>query len=410
MTQLNLTLEPEFLKALFLHDNGDAVKKLVERVIDAVLNAEAEEQVGAALYERTGEARTYRNGYRERSITTRVGTLELHIPKLRNGHFSTELFARYQCNERALMLSLMEMVIQGVSTRKVSAITEKLCGTQFSAQTVSQLCKELDESINVFRNRPLTKAYPFLCADATYVRQHSEDRGVISVGLFIVLGVREDGIREVLGFSVSEKESEATWKEMFQSLKNRGLQGVRLITSDAHCGIQKAIFQSFPGCAWQRCQTHFSRNVLDACPSRTVPELKIRLRDMYEAPTLDECRNRRDAILKDFSLSAPKAMKVLEQGWNDIVSVYAYPPTLRKKLRTSNAIERVNGEIKRRENVIRIFPNEASILRLMGAILMDLHENWAQRKYMDLTELCHWEAEQVVAPMGAMGEGTTSAA
>lgn len=410
MTHIHLTLETEFLKDLFLHEKGDAVKRLVEKVVDAVLNAEAEEQVGAALYERTGEARTYRNGYRDRSLTTRVGTLNLHIPKLRDGHFSTELFMRYQRNERALMLSLMEMVVQGVSTRKVSAITEKLCGSQFSAQTVSTLCKELDVSVEAFRNRPLTHAYPFLIADATYVRQHSQDRGIISTGLFIVLGVREDGVREVLGFSVSEKESETTWKEMFQSLKDRGLQGVRLITSDAHCGIQKAIFAEFPGSAWQRCQTHFSRNVLDACPSKRVSELKVRLRDMYDAPDLEECRRRRDRICEDFACSAPKAVKVLEAGWNDIISIYAYPPSLRKKLRTSNAVERVNGEIKRRENVIRIFPNAASILRLLGAILMDLNEGWSQRQYMDLSKLCHWDAERAVAPMGAQGEGDLSVA
>lgn len=390
MAQVNLTLEPEFLKALFLHDNGEAVKQLVEKVIDAILNAEAENKLGAALYERTGDTRTYRNGYRERELTTRVGTLNLHIPKFRNGNFSTELFLRYQRNERALMLSMMEMVIKGVSTRKVSAITETLCGSNFSATTVSNLCKELDETVTAFKERPLSRNYPFLCADATYVRVHSSTRGVISVGLFIVIGIRDDGVREILGFSVSEKESEQSWKEMFNSLKKRGLRGVRLITSDAHCGIQKAILSEFPGCNWQRCQTHFSRNVLEACPNKLVPSLKEKLRDMYDAPNLEECQRRKDAIIEEFAKSAPKAMKILEDGYFDIISVYAYPPALRKKLRTSNAIERVNEEIKRRERVIRIFPNEQSVLRLMGAILMDLHENWSQRKYMDLTELKSW--------------------
>lgn len=303
------------------------------------------------------------------------------------------------------MLSLMEMVIQGVFTRKVSAITEKLCGSNFS-QPVSNLCKELNEAVNSCRNRPLIDAYPFICADATYVRVHSEDgRGVISAGLFIVLGVREDGVREVLGFSVSEKESTVTWKDMFQSLKERGLHGVRLITSDAHGGIEKAILSEFPGCSWQRCQTHFSRNVIDSCPSKMVPELKVKLRDMYEAPNLEECKRRRDAIINEFGSRAPKAIKVLEEGWNDIISIYAYPPQLRKKLRTSNAIERVNGEIKRREHVIRIFPNEDSILRLMGSILMDLNENWSTHKYMNLSCLCQWAVENSAAPMGALEEG-----
>jgi putative transposase len=401
MTQIQFTLEDELVKELFLDPNQEAMKKLMEKIIDAILNAEAEEQVGAALYERTGQERTYRNGYRPRSLTTRVGSLNLHIPKLRNGNFSTELFARYQRSEKALELTLMEMVIQGVSTRRVSAITEKLCGTKFSAQTVSQLCKELDGPIKAFRERPLTASYPFICADATYTRMHDPNRGVISAGLFIVLGIREDGYREVLGFSVSEKESEETWKEMFQSLKARGLKGVRMVTSDAHCGIQKAIFAEFPGCAWQRCQTHFSRNVLDACPSRLAPELKVRLRDMYEAPTLEECRQRRDSILEDYAQTAPKAMRVLENGWNDIVSVYAFPPHLRKKLRTSNSIERLNGEVRRRESVVRIFPNEASILRLLGSVLMEKNDDWTQRRYMNLSCLESWDVESAAAPMGA---------
>ncbi|WP_435029653.1 transposase [Levyella massiliensis] len=198
MTQIHLNLEPELLKALFMHDSGDAVRKLVEKVVDAVLNAEAEEEVGLSLYERHDNGEAYRNVYRARDFTVCVGTLHLHVPKLRKGHFSTQLFARYQRSERAFMLSLMEMVIQGVSTRKVFAITEKLCGTQFSAQTVSMLCKQLDEEINAFRNRPLTASYPFIIADATYVREHSKSNGVVSAGLFITIGIQEDGACEII--------------------------------------------------------------------------------------------------------------------------------------------------------------------------------------------------------------------
>lgn len=410
MTRINLTLEPELLKDLFMHDSGDAVRKLVEKVVDAVLNAEAEEQVGLSLYERHNNGEVYRNGYRERDFTVRVGTLNLHVPKLRKGHFSTQLFARYQRSERAFILSLMEMVIQGVSTRKVSAITQKLCGTKFSAQTVSTLCKQLDEEVEAFRNRPLTASYPFILADATYVRVHSPMGAVVSVGLFIAIGIREDGVREVLGFDVSQKESEQTWKAMFQSLKKRGLRGVRLVTTDAHCGIQKAVQSEFPGCAWQRCQTHFSKNVLDACPAKLKPELKVALRDMYEAPSLEECRSRRDHILEKYADAAPKAMEVLDKGWADIVSVYALPLSMRKKLRTSNMVERLNGEVKRRESVIRIFPNIESILRLMGAILMDENEKWSQRRYMNLEELASWDLEQAAAPMGAQEERASSVA
>lgn len=290
MTQIHLTLETEFLKDLFMAD------------------------IGRTLYERSDNDQIYRNGYRQRDFTVRIGTLNLHIPKLRKGHFSTQLFSRYQRNKRAFMLSLMKMVIQGVSTRKVSKITETLCGTMFSAQTVSNLCKELDTEINEFRNRPLTHDYPFIIADATYVRVHSKNYGVISVGLFIVLGIRENGVREVLAFDVYEKETKDTWKLMFKTLKERGLQGVQLITTDAHCGIQDAVKQEFPGCAWQRCQTHFSRNVLDACPANLMTNIKEQLRDMYEAPTLEECKKRKDQIVKKYSEYAPRAMKVLDNG------------------------------------------------------------------------------------------------
>lgn len=400
MTQINLTLDNELLKDIFVHSDGEAMKTLLEEVFNAILSAEAEEQIGAKPYERTDERKTYRNGTRTRLMKTRVGTLELHIPKLRNGHFSTKLFQRYQRNEKAFVLALMESVINGVSTRNVTKITETLCGTSFSHQTISNLCKELDGPINKFRNRPLTAKYPFLWADAMYTRTHTEDRGVINVGLFIVLGVREDGVREVLSFSVSERESELTWSEVFSDLKVRGLDGVQLITSDAHGGIQKAIKTHFPGVAWQRCQTHFSKNILDGCPKKLQPELKEALKDMYNAPNLEECKNRRDAILEKHQDLAPRAMRVLDEGWNDIVSIYAFAPELRKKLRTSNPVERVNQEVRRRERVIRIFPNQASILRLLGALLIEMHEKWASRKYMNMDILKEWETEKSSSPMG----------
>jgi len=206
------------------------------------------------------------------------------------------------------------------------------------------------------------------------VREHSKSNGVVSAGLFITIGIQEDGACEIIGFDVSEKESEQTWKNMFQSLKQRGLHGVRLVTTDAHCGIQKAVKSEFPGSAWQRCQTHFSRNILDACPAKLMPELKADIQDMYEAPTLWECRHRRDRILEKYKNTAPKALSILDRGWADIVSIYAFPPSLRKKLRTSNMVERLNEELRRRERVLRSFPNKASILRLMGAILMEENE------------------------------------
>ena len=383
MTQLNITLSEETLKELMLGDRDEAVRKLLESVFNAVLNAEASEQVGADLYERTDERVTYRNGYRERQYKTRVGTLDLLIPKLRNGTFSTTLFANYERSEKALVLSLMEMVLQGVSTRKVSRITETLCGSSFSKSTVSKLCEELDKEVEPFRKRPLTKAYPFLIVDAIYVK--ARDSGSVkSKGLLVAIGVNEDGHREVLGFKAGDGESYEIWFSFFSELKEQGLQGVDLVTSDQHKGLVKAIRKQFEGASWQRCQTHFSRNVLDKVPKKAQREVKLRLKDIYNSPELEEARERKEALLDYLEEHAPRAVETLDNGFDDITAVFQLPEVCRRRLRTSNSLERVNQELRRRERVIRIFPNEASIERLLGSLLIEMHENWISgRRYID---------------------------
>ncbi|NLW54489.1 MAG: IS256 family transposase [Clostridiaceae bacterium] len=383
MTQLNITLSEETLKELMLGDRDEAVRKLLESVFNAVLNAEASEQVGADLYERTDERVTYRNGYRERQYKTRVGTLDLLIPKLRNGTFSTTLFANYERSEKALVLSLMEMVLQGVSTRKVSRITETLCGSSFSKSTVSKLCEELDKEVEQFLKRPLTRAYPFLIVDAIYVK--ARDSGSVkSKGLLVAIGVNEDGHREVLGFKAGDGESYEFWFSFFSELKEQGLQGVDLVTSDQHKGLVKAIRKQFEGASWQRCQTHFSRNVLDKVPKKAQREVKLRLKDIYNSPELEEARERKEALLDYLEEHAPRAVETLDNGFDDITAVFQLPEVCRRRLRTSNSLERVNQELRRRERVIRIFPNEASIERLLGSLLIEMHENWISgRRYID---------------------------
>ena len=383
MTQLNITLNEETLKELMLGNRDEALRKLLEAVFNAVLKAEASEQVGADLYERTDERQTYRNGYRERQFKTRVGSLELLIPKLRNGTFSTTLFANYERSERALVLALMEMVLQGVSTRKVSNITETLCGTSFSKSTVSKLCEELDKEVEQFRRRPLTKAYPFLIVDAIYVKARDAGR-VKSKGLLVAIGVNEDGNREVLGFKAGDGESYEIWFSFFSELKEQGLHGVDLVVSDQHKGLVKAILEQFEGASWQRCQTHFSRNVLDKVPKKTQREVKVWLKDLYNSPNLAEARIRKDALVDYLEKYAPKAVEILDAGFDDITAVFQLPEVCRRRLRTSNSIERVNQELRRRERVIRIFPNEASIERLLGSLLIEMHENWISgRRYID---------------------------
>ena len=387
MTQINVTLDSEILHGLFSSNGRDeAFSKLLECILNQVLNAQAAEQVGADRYERSEDRSGYRNGFRMRSMTTRVGTIELQVPRLRDGKFSTALFHRYQRSEQALVLAMMEMVVNGVSTRKVGIITEELCGKQFSKSTVSDLCKGLDPVVSEFRNRKLTSKYPFVIVDALYTKVRENGR-VRSKGFLAAIGVREDGRREILGFSVADSESETSWSEFFTSLKSRGLTGVDLVVSDNHGGLVAAVKKQFHNASWQRCQTHFSRNVLDKTPKKLQPEIKQCLREIYTASKIEIARSLRDEMLETYADTAPKAMAVLEKGFDDVMAVMSLPIKYRKRLRTSNSIERLNQEIRRRERVIRIFPNEASLLRLIGALLIEQDEKWSSgKKYLSMEE------------------------
>jgi putative transposase len=385
MAQYNITITEELLHGLFLSNGRDeAFSKLLEEIFNQVLLSQSTEQIGAQPYERTEDRTAYRNGFRDRQLTTRVGTLTLRVPRHRNGHFSTELFARYQRSEQALVLAMMEMVINGVSTRKVEQITEELCGKKFSKSTVSALCKNLDPMVEAFRTRPLHCHYPFLMVDAIYVKVRENGR-IQSRGLLIAIAVNEEGHREIIGFQLANSESESSWGELFSSLKDRGLKNVDLVTSDDHKGLVNAVRRHFQGTSWQRCQTHFSRNMLDHTPKALQPEVKEELRRLYESVDLESARKVRDQIIKTYGSKAPKATALLDEAFDDITAVLALPLKYRKRLRTTNGVERLNQEIRRRERVIRIFPNAASVIRLMGALLMEHDEKWQTgRKYFDM--------------------------
>lgn len=385
MAQFNITINSEELHELFLGNSRDeAVAKLLEKIFNEVLLCQSEEQLSAKPYERTDQRKGYRNGYYNRGLTTRVGTLNLRIPRHRNGEFSTELFERYQRSEQALLLAMMEMVVNGVSTRKIETITQELCGKKFSKSTVSSLCKKLDPIVHAFRTRPLESHYPFLIVDALYVKVR-EDNRVQSKGLLIAVGVNEEGYRKIIGFSVANTESESSWGEFFSSLKERGLKDVHLITSDDHKGLVKAARRHFQGSTWQRCQTHFSRNMLDHTPKALQPEIKEELRKLYEAVDVDSARKVKDQIIDKYETRAPKAVALLDEAFDDITAILVVPLKYRKRLRTTNGVERLNQEVRRRERVIRIFPNGASVIRLMGALLMEQDEKWqAGRKYFDM--------------------------
>jgi len=390
MAQFNITITEELLHGLFLSNGKDeAFSKLLEEIFNQVLLAQSTEQLGAEPYERTEGRTAYRNGTRERQLTTRVGTLTLRVPRHRNGQFSTELFMRYQRSEQALVLAMMEMVINGVSTRKIESITEELCGKKFSKSTISTLCKNLDPMVNAFRTRPLKSHYPFLMVDAIYVKVR-ENKRIQSRGLLIAIGINEEGHREVVGFQLANSESENSWGEFFGSLKERGLKDVRVVTSDDHKGLVNAVRKHFQGASWQRCQTHFSRNMLDHAPKALQPEIKEDLRRLYESVDLESARKVRDQIIAKYEARAPKATNLLDEAFDDITAVLALPLRYRKRLRTTNGVERLNEEIRRRERVIRIFPNEASVIRLMGALLMEQDEKWQTgRKYFDMELYYH---------------------
>jgi len=385
MAQFNITITEELLHGLFLSNGRDeAFSKLLEEIFNQVLLAQSTDQIRAQPYERTEERTAYRNGFRDRQMTTRVGTLTLRVPRHRNGQFSTELFARYQRSEQALVLAMMEMVVNGVSTRKVELITEELCGKKFSKSTISELCKNLDPIVEAFRTRPLQSHYPFLMVDAIYVKVRENGR-VQSRGMLIAIAVNEDGYREIIGFQLANSESESSWGEFFSSLKDRGLKDVRLVTSDDHKGLVNAVRKHFQGASWQRCQTHFSRNILDHTRKALQTEIKEELRQLYEAVDLESARKIRDHIIQTYEVKAPKATALLDEAFDDITAVLALPLKYRKRLRTTNGVERLNEEIRRRERVIRIFPNAASVIRLMGALLIEQDEKWQTgRKYLDM--------------------------
>jgi len=376
MAQFNITLSSEHLKDLFLSDGKDeAFSRLLEEIFNQVLLAQSTEQLGAKPYERTDERTAYRNGVRERQLTTRVGKLTLKVPRHSNGQFSTELFNRYQRSEQALVLAMMEMVVNGVSTRKVERITEELCGETFSKSTISNLCKNLDPIVHEFKTRPLKNHYPFILVDAIYLKVRENNR-VQSRGLLIAVGINKDGNREIIGFEIANTENESSWGDFFVSLKERGLKDVNLVTSDNHKGLVKAVRRHFQGATWQRCQTHFSKNILDATPKSLQPEVKEELRKLYDAVDIDSARSVRDQIISKYEDKAPRAMTLLDEAFDDVTAVLILPFKYRKKLRTTNMVERLNQEIRRRERVIRIFPNEASVIRLMGALLIELDEKW----------------------------------
>ena len=383
MTQTKNIIPRAELKAILAQD-GDFLKPLVQQVVQEILEAEMDETLGASKSERSSGRRGYRSGYYPRGLVTRVGKLELRVPQDRQGRFSTEIFERYQRGEKAFVNTLAEMYIQGVSTRKVKAVTEELCGHAFSASTVSSLNKKLDAELERFSSRQLEVEYPYLILDARYEKVRID--GVIrSQAVLVAIGINWEGRREVLGVELANRESLNSWKEFLEGLRHRGLKGVELVITDDHSGLKKAVAQILPEAAWQRCYVHFLRNALDHLPRKADRDCLMELRWLYDRRSLEEALRDLAVWLKKWQERCPKLCNWVEENIEETFTFYRWPMAHHKHVKSTNMLERVNEELKRRSHVIRIFPNPASCLRLMRALTVEIHEDWIeQHRYLNM--------------------------
>ena len=386
MTQVHFTLNSEEVQNIIERSvNDDVSKKILTTVFNQLMENQRTEYIQADAYERSKSRQSQRNGYYEREFTTRVGTLDLKVPRTRDGEFSPTVFERYQRNEQALLASMLEMYVSGVSTRKVSKIVEELCGKSVSKSFVSSLTEELDPMVNEWQNRSLSgRNYPYVMTDVLYLKVRENHR-VLSKSCHIAIGITEDGEREVIGFMIQNEESEDTWSIFFEYLKERGLQGTELIISDAHKGLVTAIRKSFTNASWQRCQIHFLRNIFTTIPKKNSKPFREAVKAIFKFTDIDLARAAKNRIVDDY-IEQPKYKKAcesLDSGFEDAFQ-YTVIGNGYTRLKSTNLLERLNQEIRRREKIIRIFPNRASANRLIGTILMDMHEEWlsSTRKYI----------------------------
>ena len=367
-----------------LLDDSDFLKVLVQENLQQVIEKEFEGFLQAHPYERTEARQGYRNGSYRRKLKTRVGTIEIEVLRDREGRFSTELFRRYQRNEQAFVLSMIEMYIQGVSTRKVQKVVETLCGADVSKSMVSSLAKNLDEDIKKWRNRKINKEYPYLVVDARYedVRQEGV---VMSQAVMVVIGISSCGHREILSVDIGNSENEQQWLDVFQSLKSRGLKDVKYVVSDDNKGLVKALKGVFQGSCWQRCQVHFIRNFMNKFSKKERKEYILKLKDVFAALNLKQARERKKKIVIELESLKPKVAEWLDLELESCFSVYALPSDHRKRMRSTNMIERYNQELLRRSRVIRIFPNIESCVRLFATMSIEQSELWQTgQKYLDM--------------------------
>jgi putative transposase len=377
---LNVTKQ-ELLRLL---TEEDAIKKLMQTLLQEVLEAEMDHTLQAGKSERTTGRLGYRSGHYPRTLVTRVGKLELRVPQDRQGRFSTELFERYQRSEKALVAALMEMYVQGVSTRRVKAVTEELCGHEFSASAVSAINQKLDAELTRFMTRRLEEEYPYVILDARYERVREDGVGQ-SRAVLITLGIGWDGRRHVLSVELANRESATSWKDHLLALKARGLHGVRFVVSDDHPGLKRAVMEALPEASWQRCYVHFLRNALDHLPRKHADDCLQELRWLYDLHELSEARRHLGQWLQRWQGAHRKLCAWVEANIEETFAFYRLPRAHHKHLKSTNLIERLNQEIKRRTLLVRIFPDEGSCLRLVRALAVEIHEEWVdENRYLDM--------------------------
>jgi putative transposase len=356
-----------------LAEDRDILKSIVAEALQQTLEAEMDETLGAEKSERTANRVGYRSGYYGRHLITRIGKIELRVPQDRQGRFRTEVFERYQRSEKALTAAMMQMYLQGVSTRKVKAITEELCGYEFSSASISRIVAALDEELERFSRRRLEEDYPYLVLDARYEKVR-EDGAVRSQAVLMAIGIDWEGRRNVLAVELASRESASSWRDFLILLRDRGLHGVQVAITDDHPGLKRAIREVLPEAKWQRCYVHFLRNALDYLPRKAGDDCLMELRWLYDRRNVEEARRDLAAWLAKWAARYPKLCSWVEENIEETLSFYRLPREHHKNLKSTNMLERIMEEIKRRTLVVRIFPNAASCLRLVRALAVEMHE------------------------------------
>jgi transposase-like protein len=362
---------------------GDFLRSVAEAVLQLLMEADAEGLIGAGRHERSPERLNYRNGYRDRTLDTRLGSLQLRIPKLRQGSYFPAFLEPRKVSERALVTVIQEAWIGGVSTRRVDDLVQAMGLSGISKSTVSKLCKDVDERVNGFLDRPLEGEWPYLWLDATYLKVREGGR-IVSVAAIIAVAVNTEGKREIVGLGLGPSEAETFWSAFLKGLLKRGLRGIKLVISDAHEGLKHAI-NKMPGATWQRCRVHWMRSALAHVPKGQHTMVAAALRQAFLQPDQEAARQAWRQLADQLRPRWPKLSGLMDASEHDVLAYMAFPVQHRAKLHSTNPLERLNKEVKRRADVVGIFPGEASITRLIGAVLLEANDEWQlQHRYMQL--------------------------